>query len=345
MSLLKFPASTSMHRRFGLLSFAARALEFLVPSPRVTRDVVDACLDYSLEYTTLAVGSSKRRTDAAAGDLVLDLVRAAPENRGTVADELYGYLQRAARSSTRDRSRDVFEIAITIPGQARSRGTEYDPRAFWSALAREFAENHAAVRALARQDPQFALHYFRVGLASVPEIARWHGPAGLYVHGPYALGPASWAVPLADLVVQTAFGMKWTLPAADANTDLQEFAEELESILLAAPRPWAIDEPPPTRSAVDVNSFVPGSLKPRGTPAFCVALLLAPGVESVDSGDVSATEASPNVRPYLELARARRARKLETKTLRAITTLGVSDEQAETLKAWVRGEISFAEAA
>ena len=65
-----------------LLSFAARALQFLVPEPKVTRKIAQACIDHEL---ALAVEGRQRRPFYKGGNVVGDLLTAGRDNWAVLA--------------------------------------------------------------------------------------------------------------------------------------------------------------------------------------------------------------------------------------------------------------------
>lgn len=79
--------------KFNLLSFAARCLKFIVPSPRVTRHITNACIEYSLAWGIERMKPRKNQdidefSDyRSPGEIIESLIEnSATENKGTIAD-------------------------------------------------------------------------------------------------------------------------------------------------------------------------------------------------------------------------------------------------------------------
>jgi hypothetical protein len=106
----------SSQQRVNQLSFAARCLNFLVPSPHVTRELTNVCVQLSVQL----VIAGKKGNDGGRGavDLLAALVQASVENRPYISAEIERIVSLELGEPLGDRGRLLFELGMHL-GSAR----------------------------------------------------------------------------------------------------------------------------------------------------------------------------------------------------------------------------------
>jgi len=106
-----------------LLSFAMRCLEFMVPRPKTTREIVVACIEHSLAWGVKNLRRQLKRIRLHFGprELLGTLLYAASENRMIIADSLEKYLLSRSMVVTNRQSVQALEIGLQLPTFLRSR--------------------------------------------------------------------------------------------------------------------------------------------------------------------------------------------------------------------------------
>ena len=112
LALLRRSAAVGGPKVWHLLSFAARSLEFLVPTPKTTREIALACLAHSFCVARTPGTGSPSRLDAPARHFALfaDLLTATAENRSPIVDCVEKDISRRISDS------DVSESLLAIDG-------------------------------------------------------------------------------------------------------------------------------------------------------------------------------------------------------------------------------------
>lgn len=320
----------SSHRR--ALIFAIRALQFLVPAPAVTRNVMEAGLRKSVDLAStqqggLEVDRSERIGVASSTEVFVDALADVSEENLTVAS-------RATREFLFDQVEHGDDltraIAATVAFELVTSTRSPSVAAAWREVVTELWQHQGArILQTAQVDPALAVKLMYAERVSPSEVAEWHGVEWLF-------GPTRDHVgsrrPSWNLVLAYFSGHP------QPPKDLPPRLSEVGSILLNAELPWipgrwALDRSMAPAFSRRVEEETADRLPPDETfGAFCV---LAPWaqVERIRPG-VGWARA---VRPVLEARRNR----LDTAELEAITEgLGWNDDQRVLAIRWARRRVS-----
>lgn len=248
-ALLKQARETKGDRGWNLMSFAARCLEFVIPSPRVTRDITTACIERCLAWGLKRI---KRRKfperefrydrESKPAELLGDLLYAATENRPIVADCTEKLLTERINSGGEHEPLLALEIALRLPVPIHLKGRERVPQQevlnFWESISNSIREASSnCIKVLCPK--HFWLCVEAVWRRKVPitNLIEWYGVESLFRPSRYTILPIWWPPP-ALLLITVVLPDKY-LPREPRyhENDLQQL-EEVGRILLFSPPPW-----------------------------------------------------------------------------------------------------------
>lgn len=248
--------------RPAALSFAARLLSYLVPTPPTTRRVLDAC--WELACAVDGDGLLRERLTAAAR-----LLAAAEENRDLIATLI--------RQRVRDDPHHGLAALLAVNlDQLVSRADvgrlKYDWRVCWSQESVNNSELvHDTLVEKARTHTWAAVELTFGGEWSVTELIATHGASSVCEYVP-VWGGSYRRAPLIQQEILAGHGLDvspkgpvlWISPHAGT------WAEQLADVLPHAPTPWARDF---KMASWDMSITNPTNNTPPGTAAFDVLVL------------------------------------------------------------------------
>jgi hypothetical protein len=165
---------------WNFLSFAARALEFLIPRPRTTRAVAEACLGRCLDRSPDRASSRAVFQTNEVGEIMAGLLRSAPENRHVVLDVVDECLKGAIRGDEEPRARNAAALLQELPFMAFSRGPR-DGEDPWNALCERIrGELTDELEAQWRRCVNLAAGALLNGYVSAEKVVQWFGAEGLF---------------------------------------------------------------------------------------------------------------------------------------------------------------------
>ncbi|MBI2912868.1 MAG: NACHT domain-containing protein [Chloroflexi bacterium] len=236
--------------RLNLVSFAARCLEFVVPSPRVTKGIAKTCLVASIARVLDKTGDMRthtyeppwRRENGEAHELLGALVNSAIENRAPIAEIIEGSLIDEIKGHRQEQAIVAAEMGLELDvalimsrrGESPSESLE-----FWRAVSgRIFDECTDRIVALSASSRRLAMDTLWRDAVSLSQFVEWYGVHSLF-----------------EECVGTAFSVNWTpvalalvWPLFSWNVEHERTVELLErrvpqleqagEILLSTQPPW-----------------------------------------------------------------------------------------------------------
>jgi hypothetical protein len=364
-------AGVTERQRTNLLSFASRSLEFLVPSPSLVREVVDAVLEHCISVGAARLASERTTGSEATSDgdatteVVGPLLAAAEENRAPIARQVAGYLERGLAGEDSRRSALTLQLAANLPfflyhGTLRSLD-EVDPKLveYWEQLMRGvISANGDRVRAVCRGDFATCVSAVFTGHITPTDMVTWHGVQSLFARHDTAICPFMGGPPIIPYVACRIAEMY--AEDSDALTDRTVAAwrgrlAEVGAILVQTEPPWVGvglvrssnrewgDHPQRT-----IRKVTPQSLRKMGADhAFLVFVCCAldaeilptpPGAEADPEKDAEQGCALD----FCRLALLGRQGRAAPDQFRAeIARLGFSEQQWAIISGWADGTVSF----
>lgn len=210
--LLHFSAykRRSVASRANLLSFACRALQFLIPTPALAKKVTASGLDYVLGMAQdrlihaeqQVVGRRYRRKSYQSNEIIHAVLSVAQENRTPVAANLEAEFVHGLTSGRSGRAIVTLQLALNLSRFLffpRSDYFEIDEALskFWSSVAeRVLSKEKQTARELCSEDKITCLSALYADFLTMDDVLEWHGIESLFVDGNLALSPRKGVFPI-----------------------------------------------------------------------------------------------------------------------------------------------------
>lgn len=176
--LLQRAAAREGQARGNLLSFAARSLQYTVPSPRVVRDTVDSVLRHLVENAVSGHRSQGPRSSFDR-DVITDLLAGGKEVWQTMRDQVVSTLGELTEQGG-DAGAASLDVALSL-STASSFTEKHDEWTEWRQVSNEFhADHRAALVAFARTDWGLAAEAWRRDDITMSELLEFHGLARIF---------------------------------------------------------------------------------------------------------------------------------------------------------------------
>jgi hypothetical protein len=232
-------SDSATNTRSSFLSFAARSLEFLVPSPKITRSVAQACLDYVFDRYAKQHRPNDARSEGLI-DLLGSVISSTKENLDAVSD----CFEKGLLERINDPNTNVAVIATDIALNLRmtlnthksispNRSECVDSCRTCSAKIWDRASGR--IKRLAEVEPIIAIECYLRGGLSLEQLIQLHGLKGVILSLSHpALLYYSWSV-LDSLILVTVLGQ--TSHLADDTNPLEDLSL-IGKTLLKTKAPW-----------------------------------------------------------------------------------------------------------
>jgi len=98
LMLIEYADKAEDAEKLNVLAFAARCLNFMVPTPKVTREITSVCLKFMFYVGKLTINNNNQYYDRIDSDILGSLLNAASENCKMIAQDLEKILTEAIKS-------------------------------------------------------------------------------------------------------------------------------------------------------------------------------------------------------------------------------------------------------
>jgi hypothetical protein len=370
LSFLLDGAQRTSKLQWPFLSFGARCLAFMYPSPRSTRALTGASVQCIVAGGYLR--PSKRHKarwyeGEREAELVSALLSCATECRPTVEDSLKTEIVRLASSDNKKTAVRAVDLGLTLSWPLRfehRRPVDETLLNYWEAVRKTIAQSlEGRLRSFAPQDFLSFMHYRDMQKAGVAQLLQWHTPDHLFLHLRHPVfGYRRWPIALELLKF---------VPCLDQPVE-EEISQQLRQALaeLSSVGTFFMNERLPCLTAAAVESGVVSDFEfvldrwhrmvpaqeesPRvnvPTPSGAtigIWCLSAPIAEVVPKPEqlVELLRKAPSrsVKVICDLIEAR-VHKLDfSEPLRRLQTLDGPENALRMIEQWVSGEISMVRA-
>lgn len=186
------------NKALNILSFASRCLEFLVPSPKTTRDVCSAALQHCFNWIVSQLTKNRRthrqnqrKGHADLTEIIESLLTAASENRSLIVDSLEKFFAQRLSGKEEDilGAMDmIMPLSFAIRPVTDHRTIDLDAVAYWDNFTdRVVNSNWNNVRKLCPTHRSIAYNALILGKISCEEFVNWHGVQSFFVAREYVL--------------------------------------------------------------------------------------------------------------------------------------------------------------
>jgi hypothetical protein len=346
---------------WNLLSFAARCLEFIVPSPKVTREITTACIEASLRWGSEQVTEEKYPKQGPRG-ILGDLLYVALENRLTVMNTLEKLLVERINKGCEPEALLALEIGldldISLHRRVEGRGPQSEVYDFWESVSnRIFDVCSAQIQALCPKHFGPCLQGFRRGLISVTNFVNWHRVEGLFRRYHYSMFPDTMSLSIAESMFMAIALAPYSLEWKRYLPNYIHHLEETGRIFFSSHQPWVKGEQLSVggfaewvfenRGKSQMEAFSLGPEACFGAFALLATILEASALkekpEKREPKELVSIKKSQHV--FLDLMRwvflARFEQVESTKVQEELDRCGFGAEQQAFAWMWVRKEIDF----
>jgi hypothetical protein len=363
--LLRESSEARPNKASNLLSFATRSLEFLVPSPKTTREVSAAASLYCFNWTLSrlkrirgAMRASKRRAEAQ--EIIGSLLCAATENRALISDSLEKFFRARLTSDKTEECLAAIDmvapLSFAIHFGNNQRAVDPATMQFWEDFARTLFLTHwDVIKRQCATSRKAAFNGLILGRLTIRDFINSHGVAALFSPMEYEFTQIVLPCP-ADLLLfmlDASPNPPWWL--AGFPNSLEMIADTGE-VLVNATRPWIKWEHAPNygdirfwyfsmRSPELAEKRPLNSTELTDNELFGVFCLFAPMLEANENEKNIVDWLRADFRIAAEQIRGIFLARIEGHKTGQIP-LGLelgkfSKEQAELIQQWVRGKINF----
>lgn len=337
---------------WNILSFAARCLEFIVPSPKITRNITKACIDYvltcgleaALERNKLG-NESERQTSRQPIEIIGSLLCATTENRAVIADCFERELTERVTNSNDSEALLALEVGLLL-NLSINRRVPKDVEDFWQKVSDRILNACSKyIEKLLSKSVQLCHMVLHQRKGLIGDLIKWHGVESLFLKYPFTLFPSVYSKPLAEILVKSVM-------QSEKQNRLIDQLKDLGRILLHYPPPWI------KAKLLSQKSFMPRLLKESELLSqietldldpdalFGAFIVLATFFESsslLNKLDIEAIKSSKH--PLIELMRVIFIARLEKHSPEMYELQWIdnnfTDEQKQYIWKWSLGEINF----
>ncbi len=329
---------------WNFLSFAARCLEFMVPSPPIVRELVESCLQSYIEWVKLHLDFSTQPREESSPSLLSDILGCSPENQNIVARFIEEYLSRRLEESDEDFAYIALEIGLNLRLGLHGllRMQPEDKSRIWRSTSRRFyRENLEKIKILSERHLIFSSHLLMEGDLSVEDILERFGTDSLFYHISYKSFSYIRRFSIGQTII---FGI--TDPRSKEQlSDSIGKAEKLGKIFSARATPFFKGDIELHSRVHRVNDHIQGTdiiaLSPDGW--FGLAILLGTLIEvNKKESDriINSLEKITAIDPLVTILKLR-MRKTKAKLESALRSMNMLPTQNKIITAWTLRKVSF----
>jgi hypothetical protein len=246
-SILEQASKADFSESSNLLSFAARALEFLVPSPKTTREVAIACIErvflLAEDKPQLSATEPKSWEPSPYASLLGDLLSATSENRSPISDCVEKEITKRINDTSESLvllAADVgLNIHLAFHFTARQSLLPQENYTYWNEVSRKIFDNcRERFRELLTKDCCLSIQCFFKGNESISKHAERFGIRGLFAECTHPMFPNITTSSVASYLLWAAMhSVENETTLEISNKRLPELAI-FSGLLLGSRTPW-----------------------------------------------------------------------------------------------------------
>lgn len=336
--------------RWNLLSFAVRCLHFIVPRPKLTREIAMACIELLIEYGCSVTHDARylndhREMNTKPRRMLLDLLNAAKENCLVIADKIEKLLVEKIEVGSDYEARSALEISNRLRGGPLEYINDYD----WNKVTNNILNRCSGrIQTLSSKYLQIFYMAFHRGIpdvsVSISDLIRWYGVEEMFQHCYGITFPDTMYSSLAFYLLSMPFSFG---TEKKGSIESRNRLKQIGTALFALPTPWIQSQ---RLNDVYPNYFVENNRKisleaDELFGAFTLVAVLLELSRFQDSGDtlIKRLGILPNslVAPMRWIFVARFKRVAKPKVQEQLGACGFSPEQQTFIWRWIRKELDL----
>lgn len=339
---------------WNLYSFAARCLEFMVPSPRVTREITMKCLTICLDSRLREISREVRKKERIR-ELLTDVLYASPENRNAVGDTIENFLiDRICQGKQYDAllALDLtFHLTFALYRRHWDRMPDSQTKDFWESVSdRILAKCSDKVTEFCSKNQDTCIAAYRMGKVSLKDLLQWHGPYGVFRDARCMIFADIHFAPIADMLLHLILNPKIAVSDRKRFENDIHRLRELGEVLPTISPPWAgFGQGYPTsnfRWLISEHSPIQRKsiqLDLDSTATFGAFLLIAIACErdQTNAEKFFQTYSGTYLGPIIDIVATRFGRVIAAEVEAKLERMGFTTQQRVFAQRWLSREISF----
>jgi len=220
--------------RWTFLNFAARCLEFIVPSPKITRAISSACTRESLNRYADFIRNKKKvgKISQNRDELLESISNVAVENLGIVIDELLTVIVEIAKGRDKTETLAALETGLFLPSYQGSLGRK---RMEFTEMVYEACNN--IINELRKEVYIIGVSSFLMGDTTMKELIEWYSIERIFTETNFNTSGNKFLIDLASILNgRSVFCQSSGL--LRGKYDINKAFEEVGSTLIQTQAPW-----------------------------------------------------------------------------------------------------------
>jgi len=369
LELLLRDAQKKKQSRWAYLSFGARCLQFIYPSPKTIRALTQAAVRCVIEGTPPSHrgrGAGHSFFSGEAEELMGALLLSAPECRSTVADCIESEIVNYVKTVDDKTALRAIDLGLTLRFSLHRFGREYrverDLYDYWRSMEDKIAKQvEEKLSNLAPHNFLAFIHYLDRYDISIKKLFDWYTPDHLFLRQEHAVFKNVFNIPIALWILDylPAFDVSVPQQISDWLNRRNKIASEIGRILLNIPLPCFSYEA--VQFIIESRFYLDYLLVPRKwfsriegpqvivhitgdaiIGGWCLWAAIAEVMKEKEKlvGQMRKLQ-SPVVKAIADVIEARTCRLAPHKALEALKGFNVSKTALEFVKQWITGQLSF----
>jgi hypothetical protein len=209
-TLIEKSHKTQGSEKWNLISFAARCLEFMVPSPSVRRDITKACLEFCIEggleqIENKQLSSAKLidfAVDQPARELLSELLNSAIENRTIIAETWKKLIIDIINDCADNKSLIAYEIGVHSDiALVFNNSSTQECREFWRGISEFIFESCLnRIKTLSSKYYPICIDCIIRRKVSISELVDWHGINNIFEESSFTIFPTVFRSPVVEVL-------------------------------------------------------------------------------------------------------------------------------------------------
>ena len=358
--------------RWQYLSFGARCLRFVYPSPKTIRNLTEACVRRLVQDARPPVSNRRERRFhphyAEPEELVEALLLAAPECRSIVANSLENEIVNVVNIGDDEEAARAIDLGLMLdfPLRLAMRASPFgdELQNYWNAVEnRIFARIDARLEALAPHNFMVFLHWSRRHDRPFKKLFEWYTPNHLFWGQQHLVFQNVFHGPIADTILglSAGLGIPMEQPMVEMMEATSKDAATIAELLLKREMPCFSREAMlsgshwHSRPRHLLERWFPRRLKSKEGPLvkvpisgsavigfWCLWAALAEMIDDQKELVSSLREAgSPVTKLIADIVEARIQKTTPDYVLRDLASFNPPSNAMEFVRRWITGQVSF----
>lgn len=340
LSKLQEIVASNLSRPWSYLSFASRCLEFMVPSPKITRQLSVYCMERAIKGPIATDGPNRRPDIESCREAIAALMTAAAENSKIIEETVQNYLHEVIKGPSFMDAAKAAELGFNMDLPLRTATRRSASKTHKSSCNRIAAFIEANCKEhlilLAEKELRIAIVCMDKGWISMSKVLDHHGSSALFKNVPYKVFPGIVSSSLAGRILGRIHQ-----PINDRREG-DAMLIDVANWLIKAEKPFI------KTAQVDfynIRTVGHEALPIRGREAFAIFGLLAVAVES--GGKATEEELLQRIRKtegfnlFASMIRMRQEPLLSSALDELISQLDFNEAEAQFAKQWVASTLSL----